>query len=366
MTVGSLFGIRITIDPSWVFIFALITWSLADPQGPLHRADLATGPRIALGVLGSLLFFASVLLHELSHSLVARKRGVRVREIRLFIFGGVSLFEDEARDAPAETWISAVGPLTSLVLGVLLLVCAYAIGPGPAFGTLLGYLGYVNLALAVFNILPAYPLDGGRVLHSLIWRATGNRDRATEISVRIGRAFAGFIIAFGIFEALAYNIGGGLWTTFIGWFLLQAGGAEASRLAIERALRGHLAGELALPDQVRIEADTPAARALQVMRDAHLRSIPVVLGDRILGVVTEDALMRAAPEDLERQYVTALMTRIDEIDALPATSPAVDVIQKFGKNQAPAVALTDAKSAVTGVVTADSVLSWLSRSGTTA
>jgi Zn-dependent protease/CBS domain-containing protein len=366
LRIGSLFGIRIVVDLSWVFIFALIAWSLADPQGPLHRTDLGASGRIALGVLGSLLFFVSVLLHELSHSLMAQTRGVQVREIRLFIFGGVSVFEGEARDAPAETWIFVVGPLTSLVLGALLFGCGIALGPRSAIGALLEYLGYVNLALALFNILPAYPMDGGRVLHSIVWRVTGNRELASDIAIRVGRVFAGLIVALGIFEALAFNIGAGLWTTFIGWFLLQAGGAEASRLAITRALRGHLAGELALRPDVRIEADTPAAAALELMRAAHVRSIPVMLGDRILGVLTENALAQAAPDDLERQYATALMTRIDEIDGVPVTSPADDVIQRIGKNQAAAVALTDPKGAVTGIATADSVLSWLSRSGSTA
>jgi CBS domain-containing protein len=229
-----------------------------------------------------------------------------------------------------------------------------------AFGALLGYLAYVNVALALFNILPAYPMDGGRVLHSIIWRVTGNREQATEIAARIGRFFAGLIIAFGIFEAMAFNVGAGLWTTFIGWFLLQAGGAEASRVAVTRALRGHLAGELALPPDVQIQADAPASRALPLMRAAHVRSIPVVLGDRILGVLTEDALLQADPEELERQYVTALMRRIDEIDAVPATSPADDVIQRLGKKRGEAIALTDPRGGITGMVTADSVLSWLS------
>jgi Zn-dependent protease len=366
LRIGSLFGIRIVVDPSWVFIFALIAWSLADPQGPLHRTELNATGRIVLGVLGSLLFFVSVLLHELSHSLMAQRRGVRVREIRLFIFGGVSVFEDEARDAPTETWISAVGPFTSLVLGGLLFGIARMLPPNSAIGALLGYLGYVNLALAFFNILPAYPMDGGRVLHAIAWRVTGNREVASDIAIRVGRVFAGMIVAFGIFEALAFNVGAGLWTTFIGWFLLQAGGAEASRLAITRALRGHSAGELALRPEVRIEADTPAARALELMRAAHVRSIPVFLGDRILGVLSENALAESAPDDLERQYATALMTRIDEIDAVPATSPADDVIQRIGKNQAAAVALTDPKGGVTGIATADSLVSWLSRSGSTA
>jgi len=359
--VGTLFGIAITIDVSWIFIFALIAWSLADPAGPLHRADLSAVERLWLGILGSLLFFASVLLHELAHSLVAKSRGINVLGIRLFIFGGVSQFDAESSDAPGEAWISVVGPLTSLVLGAIFAGLSFAVGPGSGFGALLGYLAFVNVILAAFNIIPAYPLDGGRVLHSVLWRIGGDRERATEITLRIGRAFASIIVVLGIIEAVAYNVGGGLWTTFIGWFLLQAGTAEAARVALVRGVRGHMAAELAVAPELLVPADATAARAAQTMQDFHVHALPVVLAERIIGVVREDALTALDPQTREGTYVTAVMTRVDDLPAIAAKAPADDALAQLVGNPARALALHDDAGNVAGVVTADSVVAWLAR-----
>jgi Zn-dependent protease len=359
--VGTLFGIAITIDVSWIFIFALIAWSLADPAGPLHRADLSAVARLWLGILGSLLFFASVLLHELAHSLVAKSRGIKVLGIRLFIFGGVSQFDAESSDAPGEAWISVVGPLTSLVLGAVFAGLSFAVGPGSGFGALMGYLAFVNVVLAAFNIIPAYPLDGGRVLHSVLWRLGGDRERATEISLRIGRTFASIIVVLGIVEAVAYNVGGGLWTTFIGWFLLQAGSAEAARVALVRGVRGHVAGELAVAPELLVPADATVARAAQTMQVFHVHAVPVVLGERIIGVVREDALTALDPQTREGTYATAVMTRVDDLPSIAAKAPADDALAQLVGNPARALALHDEAGNVTGVITADSVVAWLAR-----
>jgi Zn-dependent protease len=361
MRIGSLFGIEISVSVSWIFVFAFVAWSLSDPNGPLHLTQLDTASRLALGVIGSVLFFSSVLAHELAHSLVARSRGVRVRGIMLFIFGGVSQFSDEVPDAPSETWISGVGPLTSVVVGAIFYGCAQALG-GPRsspFGMLFGYLAYVNVALAVFNILPAYPLDGGRVLHSVIWRITGSRERATAVAVLTGRILASLIIAFGAFEALAYNIGAGLWTTFIGWFLLQAGSAEQARIAISRALRGHTADELALPPELAIPADARGSDALAAFQRTGLRALPVILGDRVLGLVSYDRLSLQPPEILDGSYVTALMTPVADFDEVPTTRSADDAIEHLAANRA-AVALTGPQGAVVRMMTPESVMRWLS------
>lgn len=362
MRIGSVFGIEISVSLSWIFVFALVAWSLADPTGPLHRTDLGTPGRIVLGVLGSVLFFASVLVHELAHSLVARARGIRVRGIMLFIFGGVSMFEDEVNDAPGEAWISAVGPLTSLVVGAVFFGCAQALGPGSPFGALFAYLAYVNVALAIFNLVPAYPLDGGRVLHSLVWRISGNRERATSITVSTGRILAGMIIAFGIFEALAYNVGAGLWTTFIGWFLLQAGSAEQTRIAISRAMRGHTAAELAISPEFAIPANARGNEALEAFQHTSLRALPVILGDRVLGLVSYDKLSQLPDEELKQNYVTGLMTHVEDLDELPTTTSADGAIAQLTRNKAHAVALTNPQGAAIGVVTPESVMRWLAAS----
>ena len=359
MRIGSVFGIEISVSLSWIFVFAFVTWALADPTGPLHRTELGIGSRIVLGLIGSLLFFGSVLVHELAHSLVARARGVRVRGIMLFIFGGVSMFQDEVKDAPGEAWISGVGPLTSLVVGVLFSAVAQAIGPSSTFGVLFAYLAYVNVALAVFNIIPAYPLDGGRVLHSLVWRLSGSRDRATSVTVFTGRILAGMIIAFGVFEALAYNVGAGLWTTFIGWFLLQAGSAEQMRIAISRAMEGHAAGELAISPQIAIHADARGNEALAALQQTGLRALPVVLGDRLLGIASYDTLSQLSDEELQRNYITALMTHVEDLDEVPTTTSAADAIEHLSQNKRHAVALTNTQGVAVGVVTPESVMRWL-------
>jgi Zn-dependent protease/CBS domain-containing protein len=359
--VGKLFGIDITIDVSWIFIFALITWSLAEPSGPLQRADLSATDRAVLGVLGSLLFFASVLLHELAHSLVAKSRGIGVSGIRLFIFGGVSQFDAEARDAPAEAWISAVGPLTSLLLGGVFAGIVLLTGSKSGFGALMGYLAYVNIALAVFNFLPAYPLDGGRVLHSLLWRLGGDRERATVIAVRIGRTIASIIIVLGVIETVGANVVGGLWITFIGWFLLQAGTAEAARATLERGVRGHVAGELAVVSALRVAADATAAGAAAAMAASHVHALPVVLGDRIIGVVREDAVAALGAEQRDGSYVTAVMTRIDDLATIAASAPANDAVTKLVSSPQRALALLDETGTTSGVVTPDSVVAWLAR-----
>jgi Zn-dependent protease/predicted transcriptional regulator len=357
--IASVFGIEISVSLSWIFVFAFVAWSLADPTGPLHRTELGIAARVALGVVGSVLFFASVLVHELAHSLVARARGIRVRGIMLFIFGGVSQFEDEPKDAPGEAWISAVGPLTSLVVGAVFFACAQALGPGSTIGVLFAYLAYVNVALAVFNFIPAYPLDGGRVLHSLLWRVTRSRERATSITVIVGRILASAIVAFGIFEALAYNIGAGLWTTLIGWFLLQAGSAEQTHIAMSRAMRGRTARELAVSPAFAISADARATEALAAFRRADLHALPVILGDRVLGLVSYATVTGLPGNELARNSVTGLMTRVEDLDEVPATTSADEAIKHLAQSEAHAVALTDPQGTAVAVVTPESVMRWL-------
>ncbi|MDB5095538.1 MAG: site-2 protease family protein [Candidatus Eremiobacteraeota bacterium] len=357
MRIASVFGIEISVSLSWIFVFAFVAWSLADPTGPLHRTELGIAARIALGVVGSVLFFASVLVHELAHSLVARARGIRVRGIMLFIFGGVSQFEDEPKDAPGEAWISAVGPLMSLVVGALFFGFAQALG-STTIGVLFAYLAYVNVVLAIFNLIPAYPLDGGRVLHSLVWRISGSRERATSITVTIGRILASAIVAFGIFEALAYNVGAGLWTTLIGWFLLQAGSAEQTRIAMSRAMQGRTAGELAVSPEFSISADARGIDALEAFRHTGLRTLPVTLGDRVLGLLSYDTVSRLPDDELERSYVTGLMTHVEDLDEVPATTSAAGAIEHLA-NKAHAVALTNSQGTATAVVTPESVMRWL-------
>ncbi len=356
--IGSPFGIEVTVHVSWIFVFALVAWALSNPLGPLHVGAASPALRAALAIAGSLLFFCSVLTHELAHSLLARKRGIPVRGITLFVFGGVSLFEREAADAPGEAWISGIGPLTSLALGALFWGIASILPEGP-LAALARYLSAANIMLAVFNILPAYPLDGGRVLHALIWRATGSRARATAIAANIGGAIAALLIVAGCFIALLSDFTGGLWITFIGWFLLQAGNAERSGAALTRALQGHSAAELATPPDLQIAAATSARRALAVMQESRAGALPVVLGERIIGLLEIDELAGRPDDELDGTPVTALMKRPDALTVIPATTPAGDALTQLARAHASALGLTAPGGELVGVFTTESVMRWL-------
>ena len=232
-------GIDIGIHYSWILIFILLTWSLAQGFFPQKYPGWDVATYWITGVVAVLLLFVSVLLHELAHSLVAKSRGLPVSSITLFILGGVSNLQEEPSKASVEFSMAIVGPVTSLIIGGICwgLLQAVAAKTSPA-GATLYYLALINVLLAGFNILPAFPLDGGRVLRSIIWGNTKDLTKATNIAATVGRFFGWAMIAFGLFWLLTGNFLGGLWIAFIGWFLSSA--AESSRLQI--TLQEHLTG----------------------------------------------------------------------------------------------------------------------------
>lgn len=231
--VGSLFGVPIRIHYTWFFIIILIAWTIAVGFLPTLYPEFGFTLRWMLGVLMAILLFVSVLIHELAHSLVARSRNLPVRGITLFIFGGVSEIPREADDPTTSFLMSIAGPMSSIILGLLFTGLWLSLTgriPDAAIAVF-QYLGTVNLILALFNLIPAFPLDGGRVLQSGIWAATGDRDRATILAANIGKVFAYLMIIGGFTMILFGNFIGGLWISFIGWFLLS--GAEAAKETIE-------------------------------------------------------------------------------------------------------------------------------------
>ena len=231
---GSILGIPVGLDYSWFLIFALLTALLANNYYPAEFPAWAPVMYWFMGAVTALLFFASVLLHELGHSLVALSYRIRVRSITLHIFGGIAEIGDEPPSAVAEFLVAIAGPLTSFALAWFF----YTIQPSlvsvqPLLG-LAEYLAYINLSLGVFNLVPGYPLDGGRVFRAVVWGVTGNMRRATVIAANVGRGFAFLFIALGAWQAFSGNIGGGLWIAFIGWYLNNEARAELLRSAVVR------------------------------------------------------------------------------------------------------------------------------------
>jgi len=245
ISIGKAFGIPLRLHYSWFIVFVLITWSLA--YNFLHtypQWSLATS--IVAGVVTSLLFFGSVLAHELSHSLVAQTAGIPIQSITLFIFGGVSQMVEEPKQPQVEFRMALAGPLTSLVLGGIFLAIWFWLGGVSEFiKAICFWLGWINIALAGFNLVPGFPLDGGRVLRSLLWWRSGDLRKSTKIASNIGRAIGYLLILIGI--AVIFTTRdwiNGLWLAFIGWFLENAASASYRQLALQDILRGHRVASL--------------------------------------------------------------------------------------------------------------------------
>ncbi len=248
INLGRVFGIKIGLHYSWLIIAFLIVFSLS-AQFHAGNPEWGDGVILALAVLTAILFFVSLLLHELAHSVVAKSRGLPVREITLFALGGVSQIEQEPASAKTEFWMALVGPLTSACIGLVCLALRGLAGAAssPAVA-MVSWLGYINLALAAFNMIPGYPLDGGRILRSLIWWKTGNMERSTRIAARAGQVVALVFIGVGILQFFAGAGIGGLWMAFIGWFLLQAAGESYLQVGLKRAIEGVRVGDVMTPD----------------------------------------------------------------------------------------------------------------------
>jgi Zn-dependent protease/CBS domain-containing protein len=233
---GRLFGIDIGANWSLIFVFALIAWTVANQVLPV---DVPGQPALAYwvaGIVGAVAFYACLLAHELAHALVARRSGVKVAGITLWLFGGVSQLDGEPKNAGAEALIAGVGPLTSLAVALIAFVLALLPFP-PLAGDLLAWLAFVNVALALFNLVPAFPLDGGRLLGAFFWWRLGTRQRGVHSAVRIGRIFAYLMIAFGLFLLFTGSVLNGIWIAFVGLFLLSAGSSEEAGTAIRGLLR---------------------------------------------------------------------------------------------------------------------------------
>lgn len=358
MRIGRIFGIDIVINLSWLFIFAFVAWALAD-VGPFRSISLTPIQRVTLGIITALLFFASVLIHELAHSLVARKRGIPIKQITLFMFGGVSSLEGEPSTAPVEAWIAFVGPLTSIILGVVFLGLALLVGLGSPLGVATEYLAFANFLLGVFNLLPAFPLDGGRVLHALVWRWTKSRYRATQIAAAIGRAVAWLFVIYGGFTMLYRGMDSafsGLWLIFIGWFLLQAGGAERMHAELVHALQDLTAKDIAEAPPQALPADTTADAALQLMMKTGHRAFPVMLGDQLLGIVSMSDYTKLGDRAPAEAYVTSLMTRVEDLKTAAPSTKATDVLQMLSQSGLGQIPVMDEGGKLLGFVTRENIL----------
>jgi Zn-dependent protease/CBS domain-containing protein len=345
---GRVFGIELIIDPSWILIFAFMTWSLAAMFARAHPSWSVLTP-LAVGATAVVLFFASVVIHELAHSVVARATGLRVRSITLFFFGGVSTIEDEPRRPMDEFLMAIAGPVASIGIGFWLTVLARAaMGPeayeDPAKAiadlgvvpSLLAWLGPINLIVGVFNLVPAFPLDGGRVLRAGLWAVTGDMRRATAWAAAAGKAFAWFFIVAGIAIAFGLDLpffgtgfGSGLWLVLIGWFLHTAAARSEERLRIEDALAGLTAARVMRKSVPGLVPEISVAQLVpEWFMASDERAFPVLKEDGTLVGLVSLADVRAAPREKWSEIRAGdIMTPLERLATVPPDAPAFQALE---------------------------------------
>jgi len=330
---GRIAGIRIGVNWSWLVVFALIVWTLAATIFPDSNPGLSEGTYLAMAVIAAVLFFVSLLLHELGHALVARRQGVEIEGITLWLFGGVAKFKGMFPSARAEFRIAVAGPLVSLGIGVFFVLIALVGDLPEAVDGVVGYLGYINLVLLVFNLIPALPLDGGRVLRSILWQTKGDFRWATIVAADVARVFAYLFIGLGLAEVFFLNSFAGVWLAFLGWFLLQAAGAEARYLATRQALGGLRVRDLMVRDPITVAPDLSLGRFMdEVVWPHRYTSYPVVDDGRAVGLLPFRSVAEVPRGDWDGSSVRDAMLPLDDVPALAEDDDLVDALAKLGSS----------------------------------
>ena len=358
--IGHLFGISIDLDYSWFLIVALLTWMLAASYYPTEFPGWTVGAYWAIGFATAILLFLSVLVHELAHSLVAQRYGIPVPRITLFLFGGVSQIATEPPSAASEFWIAVAGPLTSLGIAAI----GWEIEPlfvgQQLIFALIRYLWLLNLILALFNLIPGFPLDGGRVLRALVWKSTGNYHRATVAAGMSGRFFGFLLIFLGIWQALTGDIVGGIWIAVIGWFLESAAGGHLQQETVRSMLGGHTVADAMQRDFPHLTGDFSLQELVErYLTHSNAHAVVITAPDGITGIVTLETVRHIAREMWPFTMASQAMTPLRLAETTRPTAILWSALEKMGRggeNQLPVVDETG----VVGILSREDILHYLS------
>jgi Zn-dependent protease/predicted transcriptional regulator len=361
---GRWFGIEVGLHYSWFIIAFLIFMSLAAQFREVNSA-WGAGTIWAVSALTSILFFAALLAHEMSHALVARAHGLTTRAITLFALGGMAQIEKEPEDPRTEFWVGIVGPISSAIIGLICLALAWLAGwrfgitPETPLAAMLVWLGYINLMLAGFNLIPGYPLDGGRVLRAIIWWITGSVERSTRLAARIGQTVALLFIAYGIFQFFGGAGFGGLWIAFIGWFLLQAASASYTTVALTTGLRNVHVSDVMTKECAAVDGNTDVQHFVEdyLLRSGR-RCFVVEQNGHVAGLVTPHEI-----KELDRKrwpYTTLhdVMRPLEQVHTVSPETPVMEALETMGRddvNQLPVVS----DHHLDGIITRANVLQYL-------
>jgi Zn-dependent protease/predicted transcriptional regulator len=377
--VGRILGINIRIDWSWLLIFLLVTWNLSTAFGQFH-SDWGPVLRWGIAVVAALLFFVTVLLHEMAHSLVAKARGVPVRSITLHLFGGVSNIQREPDSPRGEFWMAILGPITSLVIGGALVWVAGAgvaprvsltdpagmVGQLSPLLTLVLWLGSVNVMLGIFNLIPGFPLDGGRVLRSILWAATDNLRRATRWASWVGQGIAWLMITAGIAMVFGVRIpffgtglSNGLWLAFIGWFLNGASAQSYRKVVIQDILEDVPVSRMMRLNPPICSADCSVSRLVHdhIMQTDD-QSFPILDNGRLVGLVTLDDVRGVSRDAWDTITVREIMTPVDQLVTVTPDEDAAEALNKLmGRDVRQLPVVRDGE--LTGLLRRRDIIKWL-------
>jgi Zn-dependent protease/predicted transcriptional regulator len=333
ISLGRIFGIEIGINWSWLVVVALIVWTLASGIFPESNPGLSDGTYIALALVAAALFFASLLLHELGHAVQARREGMEIDGITLWLFGGVARFKGMFPSAGAEFRIAIAGPLVSLALGVLFTLGAWAVTGVEEVDAVAAWLGYINLTLLVFNLLPALPLDGGRVLRAALWARQRSFTTATHHAARIGRGFGYLFIAGGIAMFVFQGSFSGAWLAFIGWFLLQAATAEDRYALVSESLRGLRVRDLMIREPVTVPADMTIGQFMdQVAWSRRYTTYPVTEDGGVVGLLAFRCVAEVPRSEWDTRRVRDCMIPRERVPAFDEDESAVDALAELSES----------------------------------
>lgn len=359
----TIFGFDIKIDLSWIFIVLLITWSLATGYFPYKARNLPPATYWYMGAAGAIGLFAAILLHELGHSVVARRFGIPIKGVTLFIFGGVSEMEDEPPTANSEFWMALAGPAVSFLIALVLYPVynsGYRLGWPIQLTLVLYYLCWINALLGAFNLIPAFPLDGGRLLRSYLWNRKGNLRRATQTASRIGSGFGLGLIFLGLLSLFEGNLIGGIWWFLIGLFLRNASRMSYQQLEIREALEGEPIKRFMQPDPVAVP---PSISIDDLVHDYiykyHYRMFPVLRDSKLLGCITAKQVKEIPREEWNRHSVQELVTPCSNDNAISPDMDAVHVLSAMNRTGNSRLMVVD-HDRLLGVVTLKDMLQFLS------
>jgi Zn-dependent protease len=362
VTLFRIFGLAVRVDFSWVVIAVLITWSLAEGFFPFQYRTLPTAAYWWMGAAGALGLFASILFHELSHSLVAKRYHLPIKGITLFIFGGVAEMGEEPRDPKTEFLVAVAGPISSFLLGggfyLFFLLGRKEGWPIPITGVI-GYLSFINVFLAVFNLIPAFPLDGGRVLRSLLWGWKNDIQWGTRIASAIGSGFGLLLVILGGVNVLQGDGIGGIWQILIGMFLRNAAKSSYHQVLIRNNLEGEPVGRLMHADPIAVTPSTSIERLVDdYLYRHHFKMFPVVENGKVVGCIDIDRVKEVPRPEWPHHTVEELMKPRSPENTIPSDLDAREALSRMNRTHTSRLMVMDGERLV-GILSLKDLLSFL-------